>query len=239
MNLLEELINIFLPKCCVLCKRTLNSENNRHLCNFCWNNFQPILGLFCQKCGKPLPEGGAHCYFCLHSDVSKKHFEHIRAAGVYAGVLKEVIHKFKYQGKDFLSSGLGEFLIQQSNDKLNWAEVDIIVPVPLHKKNKHKRGYNQAELLAEKVALHFKKVVVSKNLIRVRKTEAQMQLPREKRLTNLTDAFAISDKLIFKDKNVLLIDDVCTTGSTIEECAKTLKKVGVRKIWGLVLAHGA
>jgi len=235
-KIIEEIINIFLPRCCVICKKTLTSQNNRHLCDSCWDNFRPIVGLFCQKCGKPLPEGGAHCYFCR---TTKFHFEYIRAASIYEGVLKEVIHKFKYQSKDFLALGLSEFLIQQSKKKFNWAEIDQIVPVPLHKKSERRRGYNQAKLLAEKVAFHFNKPLISTNLVRIRKTKAQMDLPREKRLINLVDAFAIINPSVFKGKNILLIDDVCTTGSTIEECAKTAKKAGAKKIFGLVLAHGA
>lgn len=235
----DNVINIFLPKCCVLCRGILTDKNNRHLCDPCRNKLKPINGLFCQKCGKPLPEGGAHCYFCRTAGVSGTHFEYIRAAGVYEGVLKEVIHKFKYQDKDFLVDDLSEFLIQQSKDKFNWIEIDFIVPIPLHKKSEHKRGYNQAKLLAEKVAIYFSKPLIFGNLIRVRKTKAQMQLPREKRLINLVDAFTILEPIIFKNKNILLIDDVSTTGTTIEECAKVVKRAGVKKIWGLVLAHGA
>ena len=224
----------------MLCKKTLNSENSCHLCNNCWNRLKPITGLFCQKCGKPLPEGGAHCYFCRTAGASGRHFEYIRAAGVYEGILKEVIHKFKYQSKDFLADGLSEFLIRESKDKFNWTEIDFIVPVPLHKKSEHTRGYNQAKLLAEKVAKYFNKPLSTKGgLVRIRKTKAQMQLPREERLTNLVDAFAVVNPQEFKGKNILLIDDVSTTGATIEECAKAIKRVGVKKVWGLVLAHGA
>ncbi len=233
----DKVINIFLPKCCVLCRSILTDKNNRHLCDSCWNKFKPISGLFCQKCGKPLPDGGAHCYFCRTAGVSGTHFEYIRAAGVYEGVLKEVIHKFKYQGKDFLALGLSEFLIQESKDKFNWTEIDFIVPVPLHKKSEHKRGYNQAKLLAEKVAIYFSKPLVLGNLIRVKKTKAQMQLPREERLINLVGAFAILNPLEFKGKIILLIDDVSTTGATIEECAKTARSAGAKKILALVVAH--
>ncbi len=238
MNLLEELLNVFLPKCCVLCRKVLTDKNNRHLCDSCRNKLQPITGLFCQKCGKPLPDGGAHCYFCRTAGASGTHFEHIRAAGVYEGALKEVIRKFKYQDKDFLVDDLSEFLIQQSKNQFNWTEIDFVVPVPLHKKSEHRRGYNQARLLAEKVSIYFNKPLISGNLIRVKKTKAQMQLPREERLTNLVNAFRITEPLTFRSKNLILIDDVSTTGTTIEECARTAKKNGVKKIWGLVLAHG-
>lgn len=235
----ENVINIFLPKCCVLCNKILSNETIHHLCEHCWNKFKPLSGLFCQKCGKPLPDGGAHCYFCRTTGASGTHFEYIRAAGIYEGALKEVIHKFKYQGKDFLVSDLSKFLIQESKDKFDWTEIDFVVPVPLHKESEHRRGYNQAKLLAEKVAEHFNKPLSFTNLIRLRKTKAQMQLPREKRLVNLIDAFAIVNPLEFKGKNILLIDDVSTTGATIEECAKTMKRAGIKKVWALVLAHGA
>jgi len=235
-RIFEELLNIFLPKCCVLCKTTLEVTNHRYLCITCWNKLEPVEGLFCQKCGKPLPDGGAHCYHCRQM---KFHFEYIRAGGIYNGALKEVIHKFKYQGKDFLAGVLSEFLILHTQDKFDWQEIDYVVPIPLYKKNEYRRGYNQALLLGERVVGCFSKPLVFENLIRTRKTRSQMELSREERLVNLIDAFAVSKPTIFKNKNVLLIDDVCTTGSTIEECAKVLKKAGTRKVWGLVLAHGA
>ncbi len=231
-----EMINIFLPKCCVICKKVLAANNHRHLCNTCWNKFQLIEGLFCQKCGKPLPDGGAHCYFCRQT---KFHFEYIRAAGIYEGNLKEVIHKFKYQGKDFLAEGLIEFLISYSKNEFNWQEIDYLLPVPLHKKSQHKRGYNQAQLLAEGVARYFDKPLILENLIRIRQTKTQMSLTREERLVNLINAFQVLNPTIFKGGNILLVDDVSTTCSTIEECAKVTKKAGARKIWGLTLAHGA
>lgn len=235
----NELINTFLPKCCVLCKKRLGSDESKHLCKTCWNKFQPIEGLFCQKCGKSLPDGGKYCYSCRRLSASSTHFEYIRAAGVYAGTLREAIHKFKYQGKDFLAVSLGEFIVTQSQDKYPWSEIDFVVPVPLHRIDQIRRGYNQAQILAEVVAKELGKSLSVGNLTRNRKTKKQTELSREKRLTNLVDAFKILNPTIFKSKNIILIDDVCTTGSTIEECSKEMRRAGAKKVWGLVLAHAA
>lgn len=234
-DILFNLANVLLPPVCPLCNMLIKEDKKTKICVQCRNGFKPITGMFCHKCGKPLSDGGAHCFQCRNKEY---HFEYVRAIGIYEGLLKEAIHKFKYQDKKYLGVPLGKFMVEYMQNMFPWDEISYVVPVPLHTHNKWKRGYNQTVLLGEQIVKEFNKQMIKENLVRHRKTKPQAELVREERLTNLVNAFSVKNTDIFKQKNVLVVDDVCTTGSTIEECAKILKQSGVNKVWGVTLAHG-
>ncbi len=231
-------LHILLPPLCVICKKVINIKNDNYMvCKNCYNLIQPITTLFCQRCGKPLPDGGMYCYFCKLND-TKHWFEYIRAAGVYTGVLKELVHKLKYHVKDYLCKVLAKFYFEQLKNQLPWNEIDYIVPVPLHFINKWRRGYNQSELISKELGKITKKQVKPDLLLRIRKTKTQVGLSREQRLTNLSNAFKYNKKYNLMDKNILLVDDVCTTATTINQCSEVLIRSGANKVWGATIAHG-
>lgn len=159
----------------------------------------------------------------------------------------DVIHRFKYNGKTSLTKSLCKVIIDGFNNDHNVTQqisisplcnsYDLIVPVPLHRTRLKERGFNQSLLLAKGIAKIYNLPVDYLNLKRVHATTPQVKLKGKDRIKNVRGAFAVQDSNAFKDKRVLLIDDVYTTGATITECSKTLKKAGAKDIKCLTLAR--
>ncbi|MFB0528132.1 MAG: ComF family protein, partial [bacterium] len=169
--------------------------------------------------------------------------ERIWSIAVYDGVLKKLIHQFKYKEKRYLANPLGKLMVDFVEEYLREERFDYIVPIPLEKARQKKRGYNQAELLAGVLGEAVNKPILTNLVERRKKTKPQFGLNREERFENLFGAFEISqsgkgDIPTIAGKTVLLLDDLATTGATLDECAKVLKGVGVSEVYGLVLAHG-
>ncbi|WES34475.1 ComF family protein [Ruminiclostridium papyrosolvens DSM 2782] len=156
--------------------------------------------------------------------------------GRYSGSLKETLRRFKFSNKSSYYRALGKLLALKIQNTKQLDSFDVIVPVPLHKSRQKHRGYNQAELMAEQIA-KILKIPCEKNLlIKSVATNSQSMLKRTERLLNLEDAFmAVNDGLI-ADKNILLIDDIVTTGSTVNQCCKALKQAGAEKVIAGVIA---
>ena len=160
---------------------------------------------------------------------------------------RKLIHQFKYEpytknlAKTLASLIIEHFIITQKNTEDIWTN-SVLIPVPLFYKKLKERGYNQSEELAKELSKVLKIPVVSDVLIKVKKTESQMKLKKEEREKNLLDAFGVrpgSDPGLtpFSGKKVFLVDDVYTTGSTMEECARVLRGAGTKQVWGIVIAR--
>jgi len=160
-----------------------------------------------------------------------------RSVGVYEGVLRTAIKKLKFKSKKKLARPLAFLLVEYLN---NWAPsetIDYIVSVPLSKKRLRSRGFNQVDLLADVVSGELNIPFASDLLLRTKETKPQFELKREERFKNLKGAFEVSNTGNVKGKNILLLDDILTTGSTVSECAKVLKEAGASKICVLTLAR--
>jgi ComF family protein len=163
--------------------------------------------------------------------------------GEYEGVLQTLIRNFKYDGQFALSETAVELMTKSFPPE--YVSIDLFVPVPLHSKRLRERGFNQSELIAKGLARNIHIPSASKLLIRSKHTTPQATLKRAERLQNMKHAFALNQAIWGKVQetktisSVLLIDDVSTTGTTLAACAEVLKKAGVKKIYGFVLAHGA
>lgn len=153
-------------------------------------------------------------------------------------LLKNLIHFLKYDGILSINSILMN-LFPPSPPSLFFERKNVLIPVPLHRRRFRKRGFNQSALIAENLGKLWNYPVISDVLIRYRFTQAQAELTKEKRLTNLRDAFCLKAREIVLDKNTnyLLVDDVCTTGATLTECAKTLEAAGAKHLYGVVIAR--
>jgi ComF family protein len=182
----------------------------------------------------------------------------VRAAGLYEGPLREALHRFKYggrrslalplaglladllEGPDFASAGLvppvpvGVKVASSSSGSLNW----VIVPVPLSTDRLRERGFNQAALLARELSRRLGVPAAESVLVKSRDTAPQVGLSRREREVNLAGAFAVPDASVVKGKNILLIDDVFTTGSTLSAASSVLLRAGSGQVFGLVLAAG-
>jgi ComF family protein len=162
----------------------------------------------------------------------------ICAALYEAGPTKQIIHCLKYSGITELSDILGELICQKlARLMTDLSKELVIVPVPLHKARMAERGFNQSELIGKFVSYRLN-IPGGDALSRTRSTKPQADLKRRERLTNLTGCFFVADRGFIVGKSVLLIDDVATTGTTINECAKVLLSAGAKEVWGVVAAHG-
>jgi len=216
-----------------------------YLCPSCIAEFIPLQSPLCPKCGIMYDsrEGIDHlCHECLNSSRS---FGEARSFGVYDLSLMKLIHALKYHGKTQLDKSLGYFLF--STFVLSWdtERVDIILPVPLHKKRLRQRGFNQSFLLVKKwkdfasnLNMDLSSILIKEDiLIRKNWQRPQTGLKRKERKENIKDAFRVSDVSAIRGKRILLVDDVFTTGATVEECSKVLIKNGAKGVDVLTLAR--
>lgn len=164
-------------------------------------------------------------------------FTSARSSGPYQGVLKEVLHLFKFERRKNLGSALSLLLYETLTSHWKDVDFDVIIPVPLHKKRRKERGFNQSEVLVRKLGGHCGVPVSCNNLIRVKYTLPQVGLSDKKRATNVKNAFSIKNPAELSAKRVLLVDDVFTTGATISECGRVLLHAGAREVYVLTLAR--
>lgn len=243
MNPLSQLIDIIYPPRCHICGRFLSADEHRacshHLCNDCLGALTPITHPICTVCGLPFstPEGQDHpCENCLRK---RPWYDCLRAAYFYSGPLMEAIQRFKYSSETQLASFLGTLLSSFAKELVpNQPTADFLtVPVPLHMRRLRQRGFNQSLLLAKVVATDLGTQLDYLSLVRIRHTRAQTGLRKEERRKNVKDAFSVTYPEIIKGKKILLVDDVSTTGYTLNECARSLKKSGAIVVICLTLAR--
>ena len=177
-------------------------------------------------------------FMCGDCRKTLPYFDRTFTAGYYEDVLKEAIHQFKFQQKTRLGKHLAQLLVAQIPMSLDMSHYDIILPVPLHKTRQRQRGYNQSAILAKYVARHYQRKLMLNNLIRIRDTSAQSLVKgRRERKNNVKNAFHVKFPSLIHHRHVVLIDDVFTTGATVNECSKVLKKAGARSVLVLTLSR--
>lgn len=226
------ILDLLFPIKCIGCQK-----EEKFLCDDCLSLINLNKVQNCPKCNKPSIFGR----FCKKCD-PKINFSGIITASSYKNkLLQKAILTYKYKFVKELSSPLGEILINIlhqilfQNNTINLKDV-VLIPVPLHKKRFLFRGFNQAELLSQKISLHYNLKLATDVLTRIKDTKPQIELDKAYRKENIKDAFLCVNPKKIKGKIVLLVDDVCTTSSTLTECAKALNSAFPKEIWGLVLA---
>jgi len=233
----DTLLYVLLPNTCVACRRDLSRQYQEPLCPICGNAVEPVGNLYCLRCGKPLPNGGAHCYQCRGSKAVEFKCTIIRSAVVFGPQVRGVVHAFKYADQPYLADYLAGWMNQYWEKYPDLAVAELILPVPLYRKKRKQRGYNQSELLARSLVKLRGLPLDTTSLIRARNTPSQTQFGREGRLKNMSGAFSCVNPAVVKGKTVLLIDDVATTGATLEGCAQALKEAGAKKVIAYTLAR--
>jgi ComF family protein len=239
LRLFEGLVDLVYPKICLACKNKLGvAAIDNLICRQCWNKVKRNLPPFCHCCGRNLRTAGFTKNICLGCLRKKLHFDRAYSPCVYEGVIKELIHAFKYSGKDYLGLPLSRLMndfIREYNLPIN--DMDFIVPVPLHKTRLREREFNQAQILSQYISREFKKEVLSDCLYRHRHTKPQAELEINERTLNVAGSFSVSSNDNLKGKNIILVDDVFTTGATVSEAASVLKGAGVNIVFVLTLAN--
>lgn len=223
----ERIIEFFFPTptICVLCQKKTESIK---ICLECLEKYR-ILSEQVGQC-KRCHTFGVRANVC---DVCRRwpnYLRSVKSCFPYEGAIKEAIAYYKYQKEPWRGKILAESLVS-----LIPSDIEYIVAIPLHRKREQDRGYNQSYLLAETVAEQLD-IPIFRGLVRHRHTTTQVGLSKHARHENLDGAFSVKDENLIKDKRVLLIDDVMTTGSTIEHCARVLHDAGAKSIDGAVLA---
>jgi ComF family protein len=234
---LSGLFDLLLPPTCAFCRAETPTLSPAGICPNCLTQLLPLPAARCSRCALPYPTeaGGPHlCETCLRRPPD---FSGVVAVGVYQELLRESIHRFKYEQSIHLDHPLGTLLAQRLATDAPEFRPELILPVPLHPRRLRERGYNQSLLLARRLAKDLHVPTESRRLRRIRPTPPQQGLPLAARQRNLRGAFTLSTPL--RGEKILLIDDVMTTGATLRECAQVLKAGGAGEILIAVLGRAA
>ena len=237
-KIIHKIIDFIFPPQCYICGKMLHDEDG--LCFECLSKINFITNPRCYCCGRPfefkLPQNGKSknllCPKCL---TKKPKFDRCISAVRYDDTSKKIILPFKHGDKTQLAKFMGKIMFNVGKELLK--DTDIIIPVPIHFTRLLKRKYNQASLIGNIISKLSKKNIQHNNLVRIVATKSQGHLNKTQRKQNIHNAFMIRAPQEIKGKNILLIDDVYTTGVTVNECAKTLKKNGAKKVFVLTFAH--
>ena len=233
--LYERLLDLLFPNDikCIVCDDELSSYTKYGVCEKCAKNLPFITQKICERCGEPIDDLANYCNRCKNKHV--KFFTQARASFSYENEIVSLIHTLKFNYGRYLAEYLSNFLVDVYN-KLDW-KIDYVVPVPMSKKRFKQRGYNQSLLIATQFCNSLNLTLNATNLVKIKHTLPQTELTGADRYENLINAFMVQDNKLFKDKNILLIDDVYTTGSTMEEISRILLKSGVKNVYCLTVAH--
>ncbi len=223
----DKVLDLLFPQnlTCDICENEMTYDTKYHVCQHCEKEYFTH-GKVCSKCGSEINDKYATCFSCK----DKQTFYKIaRAPLVYSGEVKTAIHNFKYRNAKYLAVTFGNLMTNTIIS--NNFDFDIIVPVPLTKKRLKVRGYNQSLLLANQISKNLCLPVISDALVRTKFDISQTALKSEQRYQNLEDSFEVCDTPKILGKRILLIDDVMTTGATIEACSKVLMNAGANTIY--------
>ena len=219
-------LNLLFPQWCVGC-----GKEGDFICSSCRRSLPRIMPPLCPRCGRP-QSSGILCPACVSWQAE---IDGIRSPFRFDGVMRQAIHQLKYRNLRALAVPLAKLL----QDYLTTSHVpgEALVPVPLHQKRLRQRGYNQSRLLAQELGKLINLPVVDDCLIRLRHAPPQARTSTvEERRSNVADAFTCRNHRL-RDKQVLLVDDVSTSGATLDACAAALKAAGASSVWGLALAR--
>jgi competence protein ComFC len=235
LDRLGAIASLLYPPVCAICGA--NVRAGEHLCNQCEPKVVRIVAPFCQKCSEPFEGAISHEFMCANCAHRTIHFDAAVAAYRSRGIVRQIIHDFKYRRQIYLRQLVARWLRSALDDaRLRDCQFDIIVPVPLHPARQRERGFNQAGLLAELLSARIS-IQSKPALERIRYTTTQTALDRAERMENLHNAFRLRKKMDVRGLRVLLIDDVLTTGSTLSECARILKRAGAISVHAATAAR--
>lgn len=228
---------IFFPSFCKICGRFLDKTGEKIICSHCLGGMKPNRRAVCLCCGRFFGRFGAPslCGDCL---TQKPFYSYHRSCGTYSGLLRDAILLFKYRKYRVLGQFLADFMLSnlKGHNKI-LRDVDLVIPVPLHKKRRRERGFNQSLILALHLAKGLKYPLESRILFRPVFRPPQTSFSAEERRRNARGVFDVKSAERVQRKTVLLVDDVYTTGATLQECARILLESGAGEIRAVTLAR--
>jgi len=234
--LIERCLQFLLPPQCHCCEKFLE-EGQQGICPDCLSKIRWIEPPLCTLCGVPFLSREIENHPCGACLTRGKYFTMARAVGYYEGPLREAIHRWKYEEKNYLSLFFGEKLAEGFCRYWDPQSFDLIIPVPLHSKRLRERGFNQALLLVKELSRRTR-IPYSKRLLQKRiLTPPQVNLSGGEREKGVRGSFHIQRDEEIEGKSILLVDDVYTTGATVNECSKVLLKAGAERVDVLTIAH--
>ena len=240
MNLAEDLHDlsaVLFPPQCLGCAEIIDQVDGRIFCLSCEARIHFIAGSICHICGTTFPDSPADNHLCGECLDKKPYFFRARAIFSYDDVILNSIHQFKYKNNISMGEILAAFMADFSFPDINFSDYSLMMPVPLHIKRLRERGFNQSLILARAIGKK-KQIPVNFSLLKRHKyTLTQTGYHKQERKQNIRGAFEVTDIKKITGRNILLIDDVYTTGATVNECAKILIKAGAQMVSVLTLAR--
>jgi ComF family protein len=235
-RILGSLGTLLYPPHCATCKA--DTTPGVYVCETCLTDLDRLAAPMCARCSWPFDGAITEVFVCGDCEGREVHYECAVAAYRARGVVRELIHAFKYYGKLHLRTPLAAWLSETLEDsRISAKDVHAFVPVPLHSVRKRERQYNQAEELCDLLTQRTG-IPTLHALERVRNTITQTQLSREERMENLRGAFHARHNAEINGRDLVLVDDVFTTGSTVEECSRVLRRAGAASVRVITVARG-
>lgn len=243
LEILKELwvagVDIIFPEYCPGCNSRLNITDS-DLCSQCWGRVREIIAQpFCTHCGKTAANYEIFNNRCHNCQDTKSKLDFVLRVAGYESPLKDMLWQLKYSGQSRFDRFLGELAADMALARPEFRDIDYVVPIPLHWIRQFRRGYNQSELMAAAMTRKLRHIglnmQLSCDLVRVRNTPPQTTLSEAKRRANLAGAFAVRPDHKFQGKKICLLDDVTTTGTTLETAARILRRAGAKSVGALVI----
>lgn len=233
-KIIKQLVDFIYPRRCPVCHEIVGSGGEL-ICKTCEKKFTYVEEPYCMKCGKPLKEEEKE--YCIQCCENNYYFNEGRSVYIYEDTMRFSIYRFKYGNRPEYAEFYASEIYKKYKRKIKEWNADIIIPIPLHKSRLNKRGYNQAYLIAKELS-KLSHIPTDENyLIRKKKTSVQKNLTASEREDNIKNAFKIKKNRV-KLKSAILIDDIYTTGVTINEASKILKEAGFDNVYFICVSTG-
>lgn len=226
------ILDVLYPGRCPVCHRILK-DKRASVCPECRDTFRPVRGHYCLKCGKPVKSDEEYCRECGKGTRS---FDRGRGVFLYDGIMRRSLVRYKYYGCREYGDYYGEEICRYVGGEIRRWAPDVIVPVPLYKRKLRMRGFNQSAYLARKIGETLGMPVSEEILVKIQNTRSQKKLGAAERKRNLVRAFRVREDI--SGLTVLVVDDVFTTGATIDAAAACLKAAGAEKVFFTTLCIG-
>lgn len=236
-RLARDLAHFVLPPLCLACRRPVGTAHC--LCPLCWGEMHFIERPYCERLGLPFADALEEGAVSAHALAFPPAYERGRAVAIYDGVARDIVHHFKFRDQLDLAKPMGSWMARAGQELLK--EADFLVPMPLHRWRLLQRRYNQSALLAREIGRLSARRVLTQGLLRIRHTKRQVGLDRAARQENVQGAFRVPPDIagLIRGSRVLLIDDVLTSGASVDAATRALKRAGAAEVDVLVFCRVA